>query len=323
MPVERIIVLTTDAAEAVTLLGAADKIVGVTDLIQKQSEYLPELQDRPVVGTWREFDYEKIAEIAMSDGDTIVPNIVVICYPSGSYNGMSYAVDVVEKNLAPFEGIAVIGFDLNKPETMEDELTTLGVILGKEDEAHDFLDWYYEKVEDVENAVEGLPVPSVYIERSASGLGDLKTAGTMYGIHKTLEIAGGYNICRERQSSPTVTWEWVMSKNPEVILQLPRTVGPSFRGLGWDESQIDLAEQLRSGLMTRDGAEMISAVTNDRVYVIYRDLLFGLDEVVGLTYLAKLLHPQVDLDPDDVYQEYLERMGLGYPEGRTFVYPVV
>ncbi|MDQ1282321.1 MAG: iron complex transport system substrate-binding protein, partial [Euryarchaeota archaeon] len=31
MPVERIIVLSTDAAEAVELLGAGDMIVGVTD----------------------------------------------------------------------------------------------------------------------------------------------------------------------------------------------------------------------------------------------------------------------------------------------------
>ncbi|MDM7935729.1 MAG: hypothetical protein QUS08_10115 [Methanothrix sp.] len=50
-----------------------------------------------------------------------------------------------------------------------------------------------------------------------------------------------------------------------------------------------------------------------RVYIIDWDLLNGLDQVVGPTYLAELLHPDADLDPVSVHMKY--------PEGRTFVYP--
>ena len=49
----------------------------------------------------------------------------------------------------------------------------------------------------------------------------------------------------------------------------------------------------------------------------------GLDQVVGATYLAKVLHPDVDLNPEEVYRESLARLGLEYPEGRTMVYPEI
>ena len=45
--------------------------------------------------------------------------------------------------------------------------------------------------------------------------------------------------------------------------------------------------------------------------------------VLGLVngVVAKLLHPEADLDPVSVHTEYLRRLGLDMPEGRTFVYP--
>ena len=49
----------------------------------------------------------------------------------------------------------------------------------------------------------------------------------------------------------------------------------------------------------------------DRVYVMDWDVLNGLDQVVGITYLAKLLHPEVDLDPVSVHKEYLTAPGTG------------
>jgi len=323
MPVERIIVLHSDAAEAVRLLGDADKIVGITDYIQKESDYFPELVDRDIVGTWYEFDYEKIAEIALGDDDKIVPNIVVIGYPSGTYKGASYGVDAIEAGLAPFEGIAVLGFDFNKPETMYDEITTLGELLGKEDEAADYLNWYNEKLANVEDAVKDLPMQTVYVERSSKGLGELQTVGTSYEFHKKLELAGGSNICKEDVSGPTVTWEWVMNENPDAILLLPSSIDPSIKGLGWSSEYLPLVETFRDDLISRPGAESINAIENDRVFVLYRGIFFGLDEVAGLTYMAKILHPEIDLDPEAVYKEYLDRIGFAYPEGNVFTCPAV
>jgi iron complex transport system substrate-binding protein len=49
-------------------------------------------------------------------------------------------------------------------------------------------------------------------------------------------------------------------------------------------------------------------------------MLYGMESVAGLAYLAKILHPESDLDPASIYKEYLERLGLEFPEDRIFVY---
>ncbi|NMX22279.1 ABC transporter substrate-binding protein, partial [ANME-1 cluster archaeon GoMg4] len=49
-----------------------------------------------------------------------------------------------------------------------------------------------------------------------------------------------------------------------------------------------------------------------------------LENVVGLTYWAKIFHPDTCLDPEAVYSEYLEKyQGLKYSEGNVVVYPSV
>ena len=68
MPVERIIVQSGYSAEAVEALGAANKIIGVTDTIHKRSEIYPLLKDKQVVGTWNSFDFEMIGELAKEGG---------------------------------------------------------------------------------------------------------------------------------------------------------------------------------------------------------------------------------------------------------------
>jgi len=98
MPIERIIVQSGYAAQAVTILGDADKIIGVIDTIHKRNELYPSLKDTQVVGTWNTFDYELIGQM-VSENDTIVPNVLVICYSYGTSGGKSYAVDLHEKRL--------------------------------------------------------------------------------------------------------------------------------------------------------------------------------------------------------------------------------
>ena len=50
--VERVIVLSSDAAEAVVMLGAADKVVGVSDTVQKKGYYFPQLAKKQSIGKW-------------------------------------------------------------------------------------------------------------------------------------------------------------------------------------------------------------------------------------------------------------------------------
>ncbi|MGB4086265.1 MAG: hypothetical protein WBK06_01695 [Methanothrix sp.] len=58
MPVQRIIALSTDHAEAVMMLGDGDKIVGVSDNLKSKVEIFPSLKNKQGVGKWNEVNFE-------------------------------------------------------------------------------------------------------------------------------------------------------------------------------------------------------------------------------------------------------------------------
>jgi len=320
MPVEKIIVQSGYSAEAVEALGAADKIVGVTDTIHKRSEIYPSLKDKQVVGTWNSFDYELIGELAKKN-DTIVSNIIVLCYSYGTSGGKSYAVDSFEKGFAPFENITLIGLDFTNSENITDSMTKLGIILDREKEAEAYNKWYEEKVAQVKSAVKGLPLKKVYIESgSSSGISELTAYGAGSGFSSLVNIAGGYNIAKDLNGKfPKVSWEWIITQNPDVILKYT-----SADTLGWEKgpSKDTLSlENSRNEVLERAGANNIAAVKNDRVFLCYSEIVYGLDNAVGLAWLAKLLHPEADINPNEIWSEYEKLMNIEYPEGRIFIWP--
>lgn len=318
-PVERVIVLNSDVAEAVVMLGAADKVVGVSDTVQKKGYYFPLLAKKQNVGKWNQPDYEMIGDLALGGKDSITPNIVVLGY---SYPDKTYGIFGVEKGLAPFKDIKAVALEFIKPENITREMETLGKILDKESEAREYINWYEEERSRVEKAVEGQNMPRVYAEWSSTS--ELSTLGAGSGFDQVLSVANGYNIAKKLGDAyPKVGWEWVITQNPEVIIKR-QTQSSDQKEVGWKSGpSMDTVklQAVRNELLARSGASGISAVKSDKVYIMDWDVLNGLDQVVGITYLAKLLHPEADLDPASVHKEYLKRLGLEYPEGRTFVYP--
>jgi len=319
MPVERIIVLSTDAAEAVTMLGAADKVVGVSDSVKNKAYYFSNLKDKQSIGKWNDPDYEMIGEIAKK-GDAIVPDIIVIGY---SYPDKPYGINAVDKKLETFGNITAVALDFYKPENMTAEIEKLGIILGKEEEAKDYIDWYDEKDAQVEQAIEGQLRPKVYVEWSSKS-GELSTLGSGSGADGMVKVAGGNNIAKDLEDSyPKVGWEWVVSESPDFVI-IRQTQPSGQESIGWSagpsQDTVKL-ENVINELASREGAKSLSAAKNDNIYAVDWDVMAGLDQVVGLTYLAKMLHPDADLDPVSVHKEYLQRLGLEYPEERIFVYP--
>ena len=315
-PVERVIVLDTDAAEAVSIIGASDMIVGLVSGITDSYEF-QRLKDRPSVGTWTDIDYEMIGKIAHNGS---LSDIIVLGYV---YPGMPYGVQTVANNLQSIGGIKALGLDFYKEENLSREMTLLGSILDKEDRANMIIDWHDRHVAEVEAALAGMDRPGVYIESSSRGLGDITTFGNSSGTGMLLEKAGGNNVMEEKDAYPKVDWEWVISQNPDIIIKTDYL--KSSDGLpGWSmESSNDTKnlEQIRNGILSRPGAQNISAIKNDRVYIVSAQSLFGLDNVAGLQRLAKIIHPEIKFNPEDVYSEYLQFMGLKDLKGRIFVYP--
>ncbi|MDF0591888.1 ABC transporter substrate-binding protein [Candidatus Methanocrinis natronophilus] len=307
-PVEKIVVMNSDAADAVSILGDVEKIAGSVDIPYKAHYFAEFIDGWEIVGTWREFNYEKIAELAKDDSGAIAIGTLVICYANKAVE--------MEESLGAFEKIDVLGLDLYNAETLEHEMTILGTVLDRKSEAEAYNAWVREKMASVEDSVSGVTRPKVYVETGPAGdIGSLATVSRGSALNELISLAGGDNIIDVDQELPKVEWELVLTGNPDVIIKVP----PAINRLGWADTS-DM-EALLADIRGRPGASTITAVADGRAHVIFRDITLGTGAVVGLTYFAKIIHPEIDLDPVGVYQEYLAMRGLSYPEGAFIVLP--
>ncbi|OPY52928.1 MAG: Cobalamin-binding protein precursor [Methanosaeta sp. PtaU1.Bin060] len=316
MPVEKIIPLDSGVAKMLYLLGADDKIIAVGDDVKSRSGYLPNVKEKQSVGKWSEWDYELIGELAKEGAET-PPNLIVLC----SVNGMDPVRDIAP-GLEGFSNISVVGLDAYKMENVTQDLEKLGVVLDKESEVKQNIDWYNEKIAQVESAVRGRSKTKVYNEFIASkGTGDLSTYGTSSSVNKLIEIANGFNVNQDTKVYSKVSWEWVITQNPEVVFK-----SGSVDAYGWakgpSQDTVGL-EKTVNEILSRPGADTLDAAKNNRIYIIWSSLLSGFDNIVGAAYLAKMFHPEIDLDPNEISQEYMSRLGLDAPNDRILVYPEI
>jgi iron complex transport system substrate-binding protein len=321
MPVERIIPLSSNAPEAIGLLSASDKIVGITQDVKDRNYDFPDLQDRQVIGKGSDPNYEMIGKVAQKGG-TIPQDIIVIAF---SYKDYPYGAFGVDENLAPLKNISVIALDFYKQETLNEEVTQLGFILKNVEAAKKFIDWHDQQLSKIDEAIRDLPVPKVYLEsNSKGGLGALSTYGNGSGTDQLLKAAKGYNIIRENVMYPKIDWEQVVSLDPDVIIKTDYLKSSDTKP-GWTSAPSADAvtlEAIRNDILSRPGANNISAVKSGRVYILRAEILYGLSNLFGLSYMAKLIHPEASLNPEGANKEYRTMSGLAdYSDDREFVYP--
>lgn len=297
LPVERLVVLTSDALEMVRALGAKDRVVGINDGIPKEPLFWPELKRRPVVGRWNEPNYELIA---------ILNPDIVISY--GRWPGPE-----LEEKLAPF-GIQVVRLDFFRILSLERDVETLGRILESEREAQRFIDWHKERLGSIKGRLKNLArLPDVYIE----SFSDYTAAGPGSGGNEMCVVAGGSNIASDSfVPFPKVTPEWVLARNPDVIIKaasLDNCYAMTDPGP---------LREIRDKIALRPVWNSIRAVKEERVYVITSDIWTGPRAIIGIAHMVKRFHPDLfkDLDPEELHREYLERFqGIKYRG--VYIYP--
>ena len=291
-PVERIIALTYPDAEAIKIVKAGDRIVGVSEDIKKRNIFYPELSELPSVGVTSNPDFEKILELR-SD----------IVY-TGRFKSMG---DALENNLP--DTVSVTCWDMGRLEMMTKNIRMLGYILDKETEAEQFCNFYQKYIDEIiKEKVSELSDDDkqrVYFEH----IEDYRSFTTGSSGHEICLAAGGINIAADLARSSEkpivqVDQEWLIEQNPDVIIKIVQCKS----GLcGYGENNPEEMNSLRDTIMNRPGWESITAVKNDRVYLIDKDLIGSTANFVGATYVTKWLYPDIfeDLDPQEFHQQYL------------------
>ena len=299
-PVERVLSLTPPSAEVIKLVGAVDKLVGVSTIFHGETFY-PEISKLPSVGSWSNPDYEKILELR--------PDLI-ITYISGNPK--------IEDKLP---GIAVVRFEYNNPKTMIDVWRKIGYILDKKDEAEEFIDWYEGYMDKIESRTEELSEdekPRVYMGYYYQGADRVFGKDSIWDT--TCTKVGGINIAGDIKGGK-VDIEWVLVQDPEIIaLRVPGVPH------GYDVDDPTGMQEHREMFMSRPGWKDITAVKNKNVYLFGWNMCAGPHSLIMTAYMAKWFHPELfeDLDPQAIHQEYLtefQHIDFNVYEHGVFVYP--
>ena len=254
---QRIVSLAPGFTEVLISLGLKDKIVGVTT----SSDYLKEVKDVEKIGFYMKPSLEKI--IALS------PDLVL----ATNYVGQRQTIKALMKL-----GITVEVFGVKGIKELLLEIRKIGEICGKQEKANFLVRRMQRKIEQIRTETFSLPRPRVYVE---IGYNPLFTCGKGSFIDELIKIAGGENIARKiNKPYPRVSAEFIISKNPEVII-LP-CMG---RGYG------------KETLKKRNGWQNISAVLNNRIYDDIGSQMITIPSpnliLKGLPEIAKRIHPEI------------------------------
>lgn len=305
-PVKRIVTLTTESTEAVRTLGASDKLVGVTKYVIEDNLFYPEFSGYPNVGS------------AFSPLDTLAEELLK-CNAEMVITYTKYpAPPTLEEKLEGTD-IIVTRFDFSRPSNFVEEVNNLGYILEKEDEAGEFIGFYSNYMEEIREKVETEDKPRVYLEADfGSGHEKYYTCGEGHGHHELIVLAGGDNIFADVGYGKEIGVEDVMDRDPEIIVKYKWPAG------GFD-GDIEELKAIREEILGRLELQDEPAVKNETVYVFTWYTTRGAARYfLGVGYLARWFHPELDIDPVETYQKYLtDYQGLNNIDldNAAFVYP--
>jgi iron complex transport system substrate-binding protein len=317
-PVKSIVVCGSDPAVALRILGAMDRVIGVSKFSQSTKTYsqvfLPEFKDLPTVANG-EVDYEAVLSLKP---DVFISDVYII--PAGD-----------EKKLP---GISVLKFDLYRARTAFNQMKTLGYVLGSEERAQEYIDFCEPIFNEIREKTEAIPSEKkikVYLEdRLPSGryITQTKMGATGYQI----ELAGGQNIAADMIGGATsqfeVDAEWILSQNPDLIVRMAGWNRDNTTA-GYETDDFKSMKALRDSILNRSELAKVKAIENGKVEILAYDITYNPDYVISVAYLAKLFYPEQfkDLDPVAIHQEYLDKfhksLGWDVRKNGTFVYPPI
>jgi len=277
VPVERIVSINSGMSALICAFGDEDRIVGR----DSYSTFPSSLKD--------------VLEVGRSSAR---PNIELILeqHPDVVVADTMLHDDQREKLEAA--GVPVIIDTTSDLETLIPLLRNIGLMLDKVEKAEEIVSFieYYSNI--VEQRIGGLKTgekPLVLFQRR--NLYDSASALSSY--NKPLVAAGGVNIAADEPVSlPKLSAEWVLERNPDVIVNR----------ISGDDTLEEMAA-LRDEIISEPGLAEVSAVKEGRVYIIKADVFLSVRYPVGLLYYAKWFHPDLfqDIDPGAVHKELIEK----------------
>lgn len=303
----KVAVLNPPAAEVLRILQVPDEaIVGVSDSIQK-NEYLG-FESIESIGSSSTPNIEKIIELK--------PDAVIT---QGKWLTGS---DEIRAKLESV-GIQVIALDIHQIEKYDECMNSLAKVFGKEKRAADFLKWKSEQEKKLSDRLKSLKqeekkrVLQLYANKLVKNEFQTSSKGEQAGgtgPDQQINMAGGSNVAKDlEQDYPTVSVEWILQQNPDVLLIT------SYDELGYTVANYDAASKVRDLVLSNKAIAQTNAGKNKQVIV---NASMASTPYINAMFLAKGIYPELmkDVEPQNVLKEYFEKW-LGVPFKGCWVYP--
>lgn len=278
-PIKSIVSLAGGASEIICALDGGASLIGRST----NSDFPPYVENVAAVGkNSYSPDIERILEL---NPDMVVADTMISDADKKTLEDAGIPV-MEEKFIDPSRTIVV--------------MENLGLVLGKEERAHELISFIEKYQDDIKKQVATLPkeeVSRVFFEWYGTPYHTVSLSGS---YHNFITFVGGENVAadlgNESNSYPDVSPEWVIQTDPDAILQSE----PSTKNYAEED-----LEKIRDEIISRPELQTIKAVKNDRVFVMSGKITSGVRAIVGELYLAKWLHPQLFeyVDPESVHRE--------------------
>mgnify|MGYP000332456623 CR=1 FL=1 len=263
----KIISLSPNMTEVLFAVGAGENVVGVTNF----ADYPQEATEVEIIGSITEPNIEKII--------TMEPDVVI----ASSVNKMETIERLRELN------VKVAGFSANSVDMAIENIKTVSKLTGNQEKGEEIVTEMYIKIGEMTNLVED------HLENNKKRKvfyeiwnDPLYTAGKNNFIDDLVNMAGGINIGRLAEGQwPQYNLEKLLIEDPEVYISTPHSAD---------------REVSKEKIKNRAQYQSISAIKNDRVYVIDQDILNRASPrlVKGLALMTKAIFPELTEEVNEI-----------------------
>jgi iron complex transport system substrate-binding protein len=207
-PARRIVCLIESALSSLYMLGAGDRVIGVSTNVYGTEAHRwyacldPRIQGRqlPTPGNWDFVNLESVLALQ--------PDLVIL------WAQQSESIAALEER-----GVPVFGVFLSSFADVYREVESLGVLTGASRRAGELNRWTQEELRGLQARLPDLPEakrPGVYFMWSQ---GSLETSGASSTVDELIRLAGGRNVFQDvAREHMIVNLESVVAANPDVII---------------------------------------------------------------------------------------------------------
>jgi len=288
---------------------------------QAYKKKFPAIESIPIVGKQgpNTFSVEKSLAVR--------PDLVIL---TAAFAGLSPGVDQKSSHLIRhFEDagipVLIVDFFIDPLKNTEPSLRTLGLALGRSEQAEAFIAFYREHLTKVAERTKDvlLPRPSVLVHVHA-GLTECCNSPGTGTFNDMVTLAGGHNIGRDvlNRTTGTLSFEYVNSRNPAVYVATGTGVGRGPKtglsiGAGIENSSaVASLERITSS----PELSSLNAVRAGRVHGIWHGFNDSPLHVIFIEALASWINPNLfhDVSANETLDE-INRRFAAVPYDGTFL----